>query len=140
MGQSLPMRGLCSKQSETIVDAQGLRITAQELRISRTKLSKLLENEFAGCTAAFLQRISRIVTAINSRRNQENNQNAELLKLANAEIRKIGLAEFARRLGFNPSNLAKMVSGKRAHSDSLVKVLKVYCGNNAVFDSSKSAS
>jgi hypothetical protein len=132
--------GSLLKAIRAIVDAKGLRTTALQFRVSRSKLSKLLENELAGCTTAFLQRISRVVAVINSRRNQENKQNAELLKLANAEILKIGLAEFARRQGFNSSNLAKMASGKRSLSDSLLKVLKVYFGNNAHFDSSKSAS
>jgi hypothetical protein len=126
--------GSLLKAIRAIVDAQGLRTTALQFRVSRSKLSKLLENELAGCTTAFLQRISRIVVTINSKLNQENRQNAALTKLANAEIRKIGLAEFARRLGFNSSNLAKMVSGKRSLSGSLQELLKAYFQNNSNFD------
>ena len=54
---------------KAIVAAQGLRAVAKEFQISRTKLSKLLENELSGCTTAFLQRIFRIVSEINSRLN-----------------------------------------------------------------------
>jgi hypothetical protein len=92
---------------QAIVTAKGLRTTAKEFRISRTKLSKLLENEFADCTTAFLQRISRIVAGINPRINQENKRNSELLKLAKIEIRKLGVSEFAGKIRHDPRNLQK---------------------------------
>jgi hypothetical protein len=114
------------KALKAIVEAQGLRTTAKELRISRTKLSKLLENELAGCSTAFLQRISRIVAGINSRLNQKNERNSELLKLAEAEIQEIGISEFARRIKLDPANLAKITSGKRALSGSPRELFLVY--------------
>ena len=98
---------------QAIVAAQGLRTTAKELRISRTKLSKLLENEFGDCPTAFLQRISRIVAGINSRLNQENERNSELLRLAEKETRKLGFSEFAKQIGVDVSNLKKVLSGDR---------------------------
>src|SRR5258708_4151566 len=86
-GTKPPSPKSISQALTTIVDTKGLRSTAEEIGISRSKLSKLLENELAGCTTAFLQRISRIVAGINSRLNQENERNSELLRLAKAEIR-----------------------------------------------------
>jgi hypothetical protein len=64
----------------------------------------------------------------------------ELLRLSDSEIRKIGLAEFARRLGLNSSNLAKMLLGKRALSSSLREVLKAYFQNDEYFDPGRSSA
>jgi hypothetical protein len=44
---------------------------------------------------------------INSRKNEENERNSELLKLAKLEIQRIGIANFAKRIGCDPSNLQK---------------------------------
>jgi hypothetical protein len=101
-----------------IVDKLGLRAAAKELGISRWKLAKLLENGFLGCPPEFTQRICGIVGRINSRLNRENGQNSELVKLAKAEICKIGISEFARRLRLDPANLSKTIEGKRPLSAS----------------------
>jgi hypothetical protein len=114
------------KALKAIVEAQGLGTTAKQLRISRTKLSKSLENEFAGCTTAFLQGISRIVGGINSRLNRENERNSELLRLTKAEIREIGISEFCRLINLDPANLVKIISGKRALSGSARERLLAY--------------
>jgi hypothetical protein len=108
---------------QAIVTALGLRTTAKELRISRTKLSKLLENEFADCPTAFLQRISLIVAGINSKLNQENGRNSEFMRLAKLEIRRIGLPEFARQMGVDASNLRKMINEKRQISPATTERL-----------------
>jgi hypothetical protein len=98
---------------QTIVATQGLRTTARQLRVSRTKLSKLLENEFEGRSSAFLQRVSRIVAAINSGQNQENERNSELLRLVKAEIDKKGITVFSKYVDCDPSNLRKVLLGMR---------------------------
>ncbi len=83
----------------TIVDAQGLRTTARQLRVSRSKLAKMLENELAECTTAFLQRLSR-------------------------EIQKVGIAAFAHQIDWDPSNLSKAISGQRNVSAALAERLR----------------
>jgi hypothetical protein len=118
--------GSLLKAIRAIVEVQGLRTTARRLRISRTKLSKLLENELAACSTAFLQRISRTITEINSGLNQENRENSNLLRLARVEARKIGISAFAHRLKFDPANLSKMVKGDRAMSDTVRRSLQAY--------------
>jgi hypothetical protein len=105
--------GSLLKDIRAIVDAQGLRTTAGQLRVSRSKLSKLLENELADCTTVFLQRLFRIVTVINAKLNQEKARKLELLRLANKEIRRIGFPQFARCVGCEPSNLRKGLRGTR---------------------------
>ncbi len=115
-----------SKQIRAIVDERGLRTTALELRVSRSKLSKLLENELAECPIAFLQRLSRIVASINSRMSHENRRNSELVKLAKAEIGQIGISNLAICLKVDPSNLLKMIEGKRLPSALLLAKLAVY--------------
>ncbi|THD70420.1 MAG: hypothetical protein E7813_08315 [Bradyrhizobium sp.] len=127
-GAKPPTRKSISYALAKIVGAQGLRATATEIGISRTKLTKLLENELVGCPAAFLQRISRIAVAINSRKNRENEQDAELMGLVKAEIRKIGISELARRLQVDPANLAKIVAGNRALPRLLRDLLRAYFG------------
>jgi hypothetical protein len=119
-GSKPPGAGALSKAVQAIVDTHALRGTAQKLRISRTKLSKLLENQFAGCTNAFLQGISRIVFGINSRRNQEINRNSQLLRLAKLEIERIGLSEFAEAVEADPSNLSKVINGRRMGNAELL--------------------
>jgi predicted transcriptional regulator with HTH domain len=105
--------GSLLKTIRAIVETHGLRKTAQQLGVSRAKLSGLLENELAGCTTAFLQRISRIIAAINSRLDQENERNSALLSIVNREIKKIGFSEFSRSVGCDPSNLRKALLGER---------------------------
>jgi hypothetical protein len=109
-----------------ITQARGLRTTAKEIGISRGKLSKLLENGFSGCSREFMQRISRIVVGINSKLNQENRENSNLLRLVRTEIRKIGISELARSVKCDPANLAKMVSKKRPISASALSRLNAY--------------
>jgi hypothetical protein len=111
---------------QKIVAVQGLRTMAKELRISRTKLSKLLENQFADCPTAFLQRISRIVSEINSRLNQDNERNSELLRLAKLEIGEIGISEFARRIDLDASNLKKVISGDRKMSSKTLNRFRLH--------------
>ena len=125
-GSKPPTAATLSKAVLAIVDAHGLRVTAQELRISRAKLSKLLENEFAGCKTAFLQRISRIVSGVNSRRTQEINRKSKLLRLAKSEIERYGLAKFAAAIGVDQSNLSKTIDGRRRASDTLMGRISDY--------------
>jgi hypothetical protein len=115
-----------AKSLARIVEAKGLRATALEIGISRAKLSKLLEIQFADCPTAFLQRISGIIAGINSKLNQENRQNSDLLALSKAEIRKAGISKFARLIKLDPSNLAKIISGNRALSATVLQALRIY--------------
>jgi hypothetical protein len=102
------------------------KVPALEIGISRAKLSKLLEIQFADCPTAFLQRISGIIAGINSKLNQENRQNSDLLALSKAEIRKAGISKFARLIKLDPSNLAKIISGNRALSATVLQALRIY--------------
>jgi predicted transcriptional regulator len=44
--------------------------------------------------------------------------------LAKAEIAKMGLSEFARRMRINTSNLAKIIAGRRPMTQRMTKLLK----------------
>lgn len=111
------------KQIRAIVSSQGLRVAAFNLQISRAKLSKLLKNDFANCSASFLQGFSRIVATINSKRNQENQQNSELLAAVKAEIQEKGISELARQIEWDVSNLSKVISGRRKlNSEMMVRL------------------
>lgn len=114
------------KAVREIVLVQGLRTTAREMAISRTKLSRLLENEFAGCATAFLQRISRIIAGINSKLDQDNHRDSKLLKLARAEMRGLGSSEFAERIKIDAANLKKVLSGLRTLSAEMRGRLGAY--------------
>jgi hypothetical protein len=99
-----------ARSVRTIVDKRGLRDTAKELGLSRDTISKLLATGFAGCPRGFMQRIFEGVRRINSQVDQKKRETAKLLALARREVRRIGMAEFARRLNVDPSNLSKMIS------------------------------
>jgi hypothetical protein len=109
-----------------LVQAVGQREASKTLGISRGKLSKLLENGFLGCSREFMQRISRIIAATNSRLNQENRKKSELLKLAKREIRRIGVSQFSTDLEVDQANLAKMIAGTRNLSQSAINRLRTY--------------
>jgi hypothetical protein len=108
-----------ARAARKLVDTLGLRDAAKEFGISRTKLSKLLENGFSGCPPEFLQRISGGVGQIKSRVDREKREDSELLKLARREIRLIGLVEFARRLKCDSANLSKVIHSERRLSAAM---------------------
>jgi hypothetical protein len=114
-----------------IVDTQKLRTSARQLGISRSKLSKLLENELSGCAPAFLQRISRIVAAINSKLSRESKRDLYLSKFAKAEIKRVGISKLALEVGLDPANFAKMISEVRPLSAFARERLAAYFGLNA---------
>jgi hypothetical protein len=93
--------------------ANGTRTTAAKLGISRTKLSKLLENGFSGCAPEFVQRISGIIVQLDSEKSQQKQEIRRLKGLALSEMRRLGASKFAGILGIDVANLSKMVSGSR---------------------------
>jgi hypothetical protein len=109
-----------------VVDAQGLRETAKEIGLSRERLSTLLKNDFLGCPSELLQRISGHVGRINARLNEENRLTLDLRRLARKEVRKIGIAEFARRLNLDPSNLSRAVKSNKTLPASVRDALQEY--------------
>jgi hypothetical protein len=106
-----------------IVDVQGLRMTARNLKLSRSKLSQLLENELANCPNTFLQSLTRRIAALNLKCDRENEHILELMRLATLEIRVVGLSQFAASIGFDASNLKKIIQGSRSPTDKLVATL-----------------
>jgi hypothetical protein len=111
---------------QEIIAVRGLRETARDMIISRSTLSKLLKQQFADCSPADLQRYSRIVADINSEEEQKLQKYSQLLELAKLEVQKLGIAELARKIDFDQSNLQKIFSGERKLNLNLVNALTEY--------------
>jgi hypothetical protein len=111
---------------QKIVENRGLRLTALDLNISRTTLSKLLKQEFADCSPVDLHGYSRIVADINSEQKQMLQKYSKLLELAKLEVQKTGITELARQIDFDQSNLQKIFSGERKLNLNLVNTLTEY--------------
>jgi plasmid maintenance system antidote protein VapI len=71
------------------------------------------------------QKIGSGIAALNSGVSEEE----KLLDLARAEVANIGIAEFARQLQIDPSNLSKVVDSKRNLSRELAAKLDGYFRN-----------
>jgi hypothetical protein len=108
-----------------IVGAKGQRDAAQEMGISRGKLSSLVANEFRDCSSEFMQRISGIVAKIKADQIQKNGRKLHLLKLSKREIHENGISKFARSLNMDSANLSKMISGSRAISPNVQRKLEL---------------
>jgi hypothetical protein len=55
---------------------------------------------------------------------------ARLREYAKTEAQKIGVAQLARRLGTDPSNLRKAINGAREFGSDLHRAMRRYCGGD----------
>jgi hypothetical protein len=97
---------------------------ASHIGISQNSLAKILDMKCQNLTPRISQKIGSAITALNSHSLSKENQNLHLLELAKAEVAKIGLSQFARRLQVDASNLSKVTDGKRKVSHYLAAKLR----------------
>jgi hypothetical protein len=99
---------------------------ASHIGISRNSLAKILEMKCQNLSPRFSQKIRSAIAILNSYFLDEQNRKSQLLELAKAEVAKIGLSEFARRLQIDASNLSKVTDGKRKLSRQLAARFERY--------------
>jgi len=109
-----------------VVEALGHRATARELGVSRTTLSKLLKTRLSKCSSLKLQRYHALAGDILADERTKTDQYSALLDMAISEEHDIGIVVLAKRLGFDPSNLGKILKGHRGPTTRLIDSMKRY--------------
>jgi DNA-binding Xre family transcriptional regulator len=104
----------------------GKQHVASRIGVSRNSLAKILDAKCQSLSPRISQKIGSALTALNSHSLDEGHQSSNLLELAMAEVAKIGLSEFARRLQIDASNLSKVTDGKRKLSRQLAARFERY--------------
>lgn len=108
----------------------GQRKLAERLGISRQTLAKLLRKRSAPIPTGIAGLIAREIASLIGEVRKREAQITALLRKARIEIKKIGLSEFARRLGVDPSNLAKVLNGERLPSESMLHAISFRVNSN----------
>ena len=99
---------------QAVCEIVGQRELSKEIGVSRQTLSKIKRGQLKPVPPELAARIAKVVLMTKSRASMENAKVAALISASDKELRKIGLSEFAGRLKIDPSNLQKIVEGKRA--------------------------
>ena len=73
-----------------------------------------------------LRQIAAAIHALNAELTDRHAASAHLREFAQAEAGKIGVAELARRLGTDPSNLRKAIDGTRKFGLELQQAVRRY--------------
>ena len=77
-----------------------------------------------------LRQIAAAIHALSAERTDRRAASARLREFAQVEAQKIGVAELARRLGLDPSNLRKAINGTREFGLKLEQALRRYRGGD----------
>lgn len=108
-------------------DAFGHRTLAEKIGVTRTTLARLLAGENVRLSRAKADRVCALIKELTAERTQEETWRDALIELASEEISRIGVKEFAGRLGVDRSNLHKFIScTKKMGSDFVSKIDKYF--------------
>jgi plasmid maintenance system antidote protein VapI len=99
----------------TAIGTFGKQEMASRIGISRNSLTKILDVKCQNLSPQIFHKIGSAIAVLNSEASEE----MKLLELIRAEVGKIGLSEFARRLQVDAANLSKVTDGKRKLSRNL---------------------
>jgi DNA-binding Xre family transcriptional regulator len=91
------------------------RQLAEMAGISRNTARKLKSQPEQGLRKSTISKMTRAL----AQQQAENQELQQLMQQTAAEIQKIGLSEFARRINCDPANLSKIMAGKRRMSTAL---------------------
>ena len=90
--------------------------------ISRTTIRKSEREQKQQLRPATITKFNAAI----SRQNAKNQEIEQLRELAKAEIARIGISEFAKQLDCDPSNLLKMINGKRKITMAVIERCRHY--------------
>jgi hypothetical protein len=110
----------------SLVGEFGERVVASQLGVSRNTLRRILSGENRSPSRRILRQIAAASQALTAERTDRLATSTRLREFAQAEARKIGLAELARRLGAHPSNLRKAINGTREFGLKLQGIARRY--------------
>lgn len=108
------------------VENFGQRNAANKIGISRDTLTALLEAESPNIPLKLISAINRAISELNSEAEILDIRQAELLQAAKMEIGRIGLGDFAAAVGIDPSNISKIISGRRRANGKLLDRISGY--------------
>jgi AraC-like DNA-binding protein len=111
---------------KSLVDEFGERAVAQQLGMSRNTLRRIVSGENQAPSRRVLQRIAAAAHALTTEASDRRAASARIREFAQAEAKKIGVAELARRLGSDPSNLRKAINGAREFGLGLERMVRRY--------------
>jgi len=114
---------------KSLVEEFGERAVAMQLGMSRNTLRRMMSDENRA-PPRVLRRIAAAIHALRAEASDRRAASARIRQLAQAAAQKIGIAEFARRLGTDPSNLRKAINGTRAFGLELQQALRRYGGGD----------
>jgi plasmid maintenance system antidote protein VapI len=106
----------------TAIGTFGKQEMASRIGISRNSLTKILDVKCQTLSPQIFHKIGSAIAVLNSEASEE----MKLLELIRAEVGKIGLSEFARRLQVDAANLSKVTDGKRKLSRNLSSRIEAF--------------
>jgi DNA polymerase elongation subunit (family B) len=114
----------------SLVGEFGERVVASQIGVSRNTLRRILSGGNRSPSRRMLRQIVAATHALSTERTDRLATSTRLREFAQAEARKIGLAELARRLGSDPSNLRKAINGTREFGLELEWAVRRYDAQN----------
>jgi DNA-binding transcriptional regulator YdaS (Cro superfamily) len=102
------------------------RMVANKIGISRSRLAALLVLEIPSIPRKLISAINRAISELNAEAQIREIRKVELLGRAKLEIERIGLSEFAVAVGVDPSNVLKLIKGRRTVSPKFVDRISDY--------------
>jgi transcriptional regulator with XRE-family HTH domain len=98
---------------KSLIEEFGERAVALQIGVSRNTLRRIVSGGNRPPSPRVLRRITAAIHALRSEASERRTASTRLREFAATEARKIGIAELARRLGADPSNLRKAINGAR---------------------------
>jgi transcriptional regulator with XRE-family HTH domain len=111
---------------KSLVGEFGERVVARQIGVSRNTLRQILSGGNRSPSRRMLRQIAAATHALSAERTDRLATYTRFREFAQAETRKIGLAELARRLGSDPSNLRKAINGTREFGLELQRAARRY--------------
>jgi transcriptional regulator with XRE-family HTH domain len=111
---------------KSLVSEFGERVVARQIGVSRNTLRRIVSGENRLPSRRILRQIAAAIHALAVEAGDRRAASARLREFAQAEAQRIGIAELARRLGVDPSNLRKAMSGEREFGLELQRAMRLY--------------
>ncbi len=115
-----------SAELKLLVEEFGERVVASQIGVSRNTLRRILSGGNQSTSRRVLRQIAAATHTLSGERTDRLAASSRLREVAQAETRKIGLAELARRLGSDASNLRKAINGRREFGFELQRAARRY--------------
>ena len=88
-------------------------MVAKQIGVSRNTLRRVLSRKNQSPSRRILRKIAAATNALSGEASDRRSATVRLRELAKTEAQRIGIAELARRLETDPSNLRKAINGTR---------------------------